>query len=377
MKVVCGECGRIYGESYHGWKCECGGALWSNDEISFCGEDIKEKEWSMWRYDKAFPVKKKEAAATFGEGMTPFLPLLWNDRQIWVKNESLMPTGSFKDRGVAVMINDLHRRGVKKVTEDSSGNAGASVAAYCALAGIECSIYIPQGTSLGKVAQAECFGARLHQVAGTRDDTAEAAQKAGGDSVYAGHNWHPAFIEGVKSIAYEIWEQNHFKAPDYIVCPIGNGSLAAGIFLGFSELMRGGEIDVLPAIYGIEAENCNTIYREFEHLSWDYEVKPTVAEGIALYRPTRTRKIAEMIRKTNGKVITVSEEEIKDALREITGKGYFIEPTSAAAFAGMTKLIREQIIDQDSQAVVIISGNGLKASAKIQEILKSDTGENS
>lgn len=215
MKYVCKICGKTYDESYEGWRCQCGHSLWLASEVNFHREDIRAYDFSMWRYDKAYPVHREDVVATFGEGMTPFVPVRWNGSTVYFKNESLMPTGSFKDRGVAMMINFIKRQGINKITEDSSGNAGAAVSAYSARAGLECNVFVPESTSQGKVAQIACFGAHLHKIPGRRDNAAEAAQSVS-DGVYAGHNWHPMFVEGVKSIAYEIWEQNGFEAPDNI-----------------------------------------------------------------------------------------------------------------------------------------------------------------
>lgn len=195
MKFICRDCNKSYGGHKAPWQCECRGALWVDADIEFHREDIRREEMTMWRYDAAFPIKKEEARITFGEGMTPLARFPWKGSEVQVKNERLMPTGSFKDRGVAMMVNYLHQSRVTRVTEDSSGNAGASVAAYCALAGMECDIFIPRGTLMGKVSQAKCFGANLHQVPGTRDDTVRAAQMAkGGVGVCAGHNWHLLFF---------------------------------------------------------------------------------------------------------------------------------------------------------------------------------------
>lgn len=369
MNYFCKKCGHKYDDNFLGWKCDCGGSLWLDREVSFNRKDIRINDFSLWRYDKAYPLKSEDLVSTFGEGMTPLSKDEWDTFAIYIKNDALMPTGSFKDRGVAMMINHLALKRVKKITEDSSGNAGASVAEYAAKAGIECNIYVPEGTSEGKVAQVKCSGASLHQIPGSRDKTALAAQ-SGIEGVYASHNWNPYFIEGVKSMAYEIWEQLGYSAPDNIVCPVGNGSIALGLFQGFQKLLYNSEVSHLPKIYGVQPHNCNTIYRKFHGQDEEFEAEPTIAEGIALKFSSKCGEVVEVIRCSKGELIEVTEEEIIKALQKISKKGYFIEPTSSAAFAGMSQLIEQKKIEKYELTVVIISGNGLKASDKILYLLK-------
>lgn len=371
MKFVCRKCGKVYDVTTELWRCECGGAFWLEREepIHFTKADIKADEFSMWRYEKAYPMKKADLKATFDEGLTPLVEETWDGAKVWFKNDSLMPTGSFKDRGVVMLINSFAAKGITKITEDSSGNAGASVASYAAKAGIECNVYVPASTSEGKVTQVIASGARLHKISGLRDRAAEAAQ-SGAEGVYASHNWNPYFIEGVKSMAYEIWEQYGFDIPDNIVCPTGNGSIPAALEQGFSELMESGEINHLPRIYGVQPENCNPIYRKFYNEPDEFEVIATIAEGIALKFSSHRDEVVEAIKKTNGKMVAVTEDEILTALKKITQKGYYIEPTSCAAFAGATKLLESGTISKNDNTVIVISGSGLKASEKIFHYLQ-------
>lgn len=364
MEYICKTCNRKYDDSFGGWRCSCGGSLWLNREVEFNRKYIHQDDFTQWRYDKAYPIKKGNLLATFGEGMTPLVKEKWDKFDIYVKNEAIMPTGSFKDRGVSMMINYLALKGVSKITEDSSGNAGASVAEYAAKAGMDCSIYVPEGTSEGKVSQVISSGAKIHQIPGPREATAQAAQSAI-DGVYASHNWNPYFIEGVKSIAYEIWEQLNFSVPDNVVVPSGNGSLPLAFEQGFKELLANGEVDRIPRIYGIQAQNCNPVYRRFHGLPEEFDAKPTIGEGIALKFSSHSGLVVKAIRESKGDMLDVTEDEILQALKEILKMGYFIEPTSATAFAGVSKLIKEEKISPNQITVVVITGNGLKASDKI------------
>lgn len=370
MKYVCRTCGRVYEEGCAEWRCACGGSLWLDREpVEFHRSDIRTEEYSMWRYEKAYPMKKAELRATLGEGLTPLTQDTWDGVPVWMKNDALMPTGSFKDRGVVLMINNMASRGIEKITEDSSGNAGAVVAIYAAKAGIACSIYVPANTSGGKVAQVIASGAALHKIPGLRERAAEAAQ-AGTEGVYASHNWNPYFVEGVKSMAYEIWEQLGFSAPDNIICPTGNGSIALGLAQGFSELLANGEVAHLPRLFPVQPENCNPIWRKFWNVDTPFEAKETVAEGIALEHPSKCREVVEAVRRSQGELVSVTEEEILTALKQACRKGYFVEPTSSAAFAGTSKLIAAGKISAGETTVIVISGNGLKAGDKIIQYLQ-------
>lgn len=369
MKYLCKHCNNTYDSSQLIWQCKCKHSLWLDYKVEFHKSDIVKNDLSMWRYDKAYPIKKGELSATFNEGLTPLARINFMDRNLLVKMDSLMPTGSFKDRGVIMVINYLKKMGVKIITEDSSGNAGASNAAYAALADIKCNIYVPKGTSSGKLAQTKLYGANIFEIDGSRDDVATAAQNSINGSCYAGHNWHPMFVQGTKSVAYEIWEQNNFNAPDNIVCSVGNGSTLIGMYLGFYELLCSGEIKKMPRLFGVQAENCNTIYRAFNNLPLNYKTSPTIAEGIALYRPSKVDEVVKMVKYTKGLMLSVTEGEIISALKTISHKGFYIEPTSAAGFAGMIKLIDENIIKKNEITAITVSGTGLKATDKILKVI--------
>ena len=197
MKFICRKCGRTYEENDKVWRCECGGYLSLEQRGIIRKEDIHADRFSMWRYDTAYPMKYEDLKVSFDEGMTPLVRAPFDGCALRIKMETLMPTGSFKDRGTVMVVNWLINHGVIHITEDSSGNAGASVAGYCALAGVDCDIYVPANTSAGKLTQMEYYGAHVHRIEGNREAVAEAAQE---DSAsYAGHNWHPLFVEGTNS----------------------------------------------------------------------------------------------------------------------------------------------------------------------------------
>ena len=363
------------------------GATYPLDRARWCGDggsylniadapglvraEIDTSKRSVWRYAKALLVDGKDAV-TLGEGWTPLIERTLYQARIHLKFEFMMPTGSFKDRGMTTLITYLKACGIDRVLEDSSGNAGASLAAYSAAAGMACRILGPQTASYPKIAQMAATGADVMTIAGSRQDVADAALRYASEIFYASHNWQPFFIEGTKTLAYELWEQLGFRAPDNIVIPLGYGSNVCGCERGFGELLRRGEIERRPRLFGVQAANCAPFYAAFTAGSdalGPTPVSPTVAEGIASSKPTRVRDVLRAVRGSGGSIVAVSEEEIVSALGVLARQGIYVEPTSAAAAAGLSQLLAQGAIAPGETTVLVLTGSGLKASEKIGELL--------
>ncbi len=368
MDFECIKCRKKYKPDDLIWQCECGGCLFYQNKALITRDDINPQLPGMWRYEKAYPLKYKDLKVTFNEGFTPLVPLGNHAYNIRIKMDSLMPTGSFKDRGTVMVVNHILNHGIKSISEDSSGNAGASVAAYCALAGIPCDIYVPEKTSSGKLTQIISYGAEIHKIKGNREAVAEAAQK--NSSNYAGHNWHPMFIEGTKSLAYELWEQNNFESPDNIIAVAGNGSTLLGIYYGLMNLLASRQITQLPRLFAVQSSNCNPIYRKYKNNFDSTPFKETIAEGIALASPNKIDPVIEAVKETNGDILSIDESDIVNALKNIIKYGFYIEPTSAAAYAGLCHLIEANVIKKDESTILIASGNGLKANLEIEKLFR-------
>ena len=333
--------------------------------------DIRNDCYSVWRYAAAIEVDDAHAVS-LGEGWTPLHSGEWRGAHTLFKLEFMMPTGSFKDRGMTVLVSYLRSRGIDRVLEDSSGNAGASLSAYAAAARMHCRILVPETASYPKIAQIAACGADVVTIRGTRQDVADAAMTMSRELFYASHNWVPFFVEGTKTLAYELWEQLGFAAPDNIVTPVGYGSNVLGCLRGFEELARRGEIAKAPRVFGVQAENCAPYYAAYlaggEALV-PTDVKPTIAEGIASSKPTRVKEVLRGVRESGGSIVAVSETEIVEALRELAAKGLYVEPTSAAAAAGLTKLLASGQVKPRERTVLVLTGTGLKASERIGELL--------
>lgn len=333
--------------------------------------DIERERYSVWRYAKALLVAEREAVS-MGEGWTPLIARQWDGLPVLMKLEFMMPTGSFKDRGMTVLVSYLKSRGISHVLEDSSGNAGASLSAYAAAAGIRCRILVPETASYPKIAQIAACGADVVTVKGSRQDVADAAMRMSREIFYASHNWQPFFIEGTKTLAYELWEQLAFRAPDNVVVPLGYGSNISGCERGFAELLRNGEIAKTPRLYGVQAANCAPYYEAYkakQNSLVPTTITPTIAEGIASSKPTRVREVLSAVRDSGGAIVAVTEDEIVAALGTLARMGLYVEPTSAAAAAGVSQLIHSGAIRRDESTVLVLTGTGLKASDRIGELL--------
>ncbi len=372
--ICCARCGLEYPSDTKIWRCTCKGELeYQNQHKDNIPppEGLALRPHSIWRYREVLPRLEDEDIVTLGEGCTPCVTAKWHGFPVWFKLDFLCPTGSYKDRGVSVMISHLKQMGVRSIVEDSSGNAGASVAAYAARAGMECTIFVPSDTSPAKLAQIRAYGAKIKAIDGTRQDVAEACQKAveedgSGKTFYASHNWNPFFLEGMKTLAYEIWEEcaRSEMMPDWVVVPAGYGSCVLGAYRGFLDLVNQGRLSQIPKLIIVQAENCAPIYHAY--LRGEARVAPvrgtgTAAEGIACSNPIRGTEVLRAARKSDGLVMAVSEEEINSAAVKLAKDGIFVEPTSAVVGAALGRLIDSGVILENDIALGILTGIGLKA----------------
>ena len=369
----CDICGQETPEESLPWRCACGGAL-SCDSGQFCFAPNPELP-GLWRYASSLPVSRPQQAVRLGEGMTPLVSRAWDygrgSAELLYKFEALNPTGSYKDRGIAVQISRLRELGLSQLIEDSSGNAGASMAAYAAAAGVACEIFVPASTSEGKCVQIAAYGARLCRVPGPREATTAAAEEAARSVYYASHNWSPYFPEGIKTYGFEIFEQLGGKVPDNIVLPCGQGSLVRGAWKAFSEIAAALGTQKMPRIFAIQSAHCSPLYTAWKNGQdgiRPFAKKATLAEGIASARPVRPRAVLDAVRKSGGAFAVASEKEVWAAFEGLARNGLYAEPTSAVAAAGATQLLQGGVIDPAACTIVLLSATGLKATDKILQL---------
>jgi threonine synthase len=354
--------GDTYPVSDRRWCGDDGSPLTLSPLVGLRPEQIDQGERSLWRYRAVLPVDA-EHRVSLGEGLTPLVTLAWGEHRVHFKLEWFNPTSSFKDRGVSVMVSHLRSQGADRVLEDSSGNGGAAVAAYAAAAGIRAKIIVPAATSAPKILQARAFGAEIELVSGSRDEVGAEAVRQSRQIPYASHNWHPMFVQGTKTIAYEIWESLGFTAPDNVVLVAGAGSQVLGCDIAFSELLAAGQIHRLPRLlvgqpehWATIADACNGVERAGRG-----ERVPTVAEGASIATPVRLPEAVAALRRCNGAAVAVPEEHIHGAVRALAARGLYAEPTSAVAAAALDHFISEGTITPDQVTVVVLTGSGLKS----------------
>ena len=326
-------------------------------------EQIDSAVRSLWRYRASLPLNV-DAPISLGEGCTPLIASTFAGSKCLFKLEWFAPTGSFKDRGTSAMLSMLRQQGVTSVLEDSSGNGGSSVAGYGAAGDMRVKVFVPDSTSPAKVAQIRAYGADVELVPGPREASEEAAIAASAQTFYASHNWHPFFLQGTKTLGYELWEDLGFNVPDNIIIPTGAGSNLLGCYIAFKELMSSGEIRKMPRLFASQPLNCAPLHASFQAGSDDYtdcDFYATAAEGTAIKRPIRLLEMLRCLRESNGATVAVGEQDIVDASLMLARQGLYVEPTSAHAAAAFSSLIQSASISESDETVIILTGTGLKA----------------
>ncbi len=339
---------------------------------------LKNSPISALKYLLLYPIINLEKIISLNEGGTPLhhcgnLSEEYKIKNLYVKNEGANPTGVFKDRGTLVEITKALEMGAKAVCVASTGNMAASVSAYCSIAKIPCYVLVPEGTPIGKLAQTLSYGARIIQVRGTYSECAklavEVSKKHGfylaGDYVFR--------LEGQKSQAYEIAEQLGWKAPDYLLCPIGCGTNLAAIWKGFVELKKLELIEKLPKLIGVQPEGCNVItkaFKEKKHTFKPIEKPNTICSAVAAGNPLDGSKVLKALYESKGTVCELTDEEVLEAEQTLAKQeAIFVEPSGALPIAAVAKMSQKGFFKKDDIVVCIATGNGLKDPKSAVKIL--------
>jgi threonine synthase len=355
------------------WRSDAGRPLWIDPGPGITRSDIDTCISSLWRYHWALPVEI-HTPISLGEGRTPLIEADWESRsRVLLKLDFLNPSGSFKDRGTSVLFSYLRQKGITSVLEDSSGNGGSSAAAYGAAGGLDVKVFAPASTSPSKISQVKAYGAKVELVPGPRSASQdEAIRQSERKGFYASHNWQPFFLQGTKTLAYEIWEDLGFHVPDNVIVPVGGGSSLLGCWLGFQELVNSSQIASMPRLFAAQPLNCSPVDARFvsgTDKPVDRPVRPTIAEGTSISRPLRLEQMIAALRKTRGGSVAVTESNIVRALGSLCDRGLFVEPTSAVAAAAFSLLLAEGRITPGEKTVVLLTGSGLKSTQTIVDLL--------
>jgi len=357
--VFCSNCGETYPNAHVPYRCSiCGGLYDFRGSFHFDPTKIDHSEPGIWRFRHTFGLSLDLVPVSLGEGNTPLVWVKAVGRNIALKCDYLNPSGSFKDRGSAVITTWLRSRGVTEVIEDSSGNAGASLAAYAARAGIKARIFIPESASGSKRRQIEAYGAQIVPIPGSRSDVTKAVRKeADSGTVYASHAYSPFNLSGYASAAYEIFEQIG-KMPGAVVVPAGQGGLLLGLARGFVALRKVLDKDTLPMIIGVQTRVCSPLWALWA--GRDREKEPatdeTLAEGVRVPDPVRGDAVCAAVLASHGFMCVVDEKEIMPARDALARLGFYVEPTSAITWATLIR-VADKLPDP---IVVFLTGSGLK-----------------
>ena len=373
-KLYCPSCGSFYPLNYTGWSCSnCGKPLTVLADIPRLTRDyFKGKGYSVWRYRDVIPVSG-DYIVSLGEGWTPIVTRRVFGLNVLFKLEYLNPTGSFKDRGSTVVVSRALSLNVKSIVEDSSGNTGLSIAAYGSIAGLKVRVYVPSDIPKAKKVMLELYGAKVIP-SGTRDNASKrAVEELGEGDYYVGHLWNPFFIEGVKSIAYEVCEQLEWEPPETIIVPIASGTLILGFYKGFKELYSQKLIDTIPRFIGVQVEGYTPVYNEFYGEQYRGGIS-RLADALRVSKPPRLKEIVSVLRETRGEVIVVSDSEIVESLKHLVKMGFLVEPSSATVLAALRKALNQKIIDRGEKILLPLTGSGLKMATQLYSLIYGSGG---
>ncbi|NYZ79774.1 threonine synthase [Candidatus Micrarchaeota archaeon] len=347
----CSKCGTEY--SAVQYACgKCGSVL-------LC--DYEQRSWlpigfGVWRYQSMIPVQR---SISLNEGGTPLVKRRDTNDNVYLKLEGDNPTGSFKDRGTTVVVSNAFNRKFKRATVASTGNMGASVAAYCAYANIHAKVFIPKDVTQEKIAQIGAYGAELVKVKGTFYDAVQASIREVRDNrtYLAATGLNPYFLEGVKTIGFELFEQMR-GVPDKIIVPMGSGGMITAIYKAFLELKKLKRIKTLPQMVGVQATGCSPIATAWEKGSAIVPVHnpKTIASAIMVKVPYNGYTAIDAVNHSKGECVRVNDHQIIQAIKELGREGVFAEPAAAASLAGLKKID----YSKDEKIALIISGSGLK-----------------
>ncbi len=350
----CKECGALAGPL--DWRCgECGGSLDLVNLPAFDPSAIDSGDFSLWRYRAMLPVERR---FSLGEGLTPLVSAELDGIHFYAKLEYLNPTGSFKDRGTTTVLNHLAAHGATEVIDNSSGNAGASLAAYASSAGMSATVFVPAATAVeSKKRLIRSFGGAIIE---SHDYLAE-VYAAAEETTYASHAWSPYFVLGQQTAAWETWEQLGRRAPAAVATPVGHGGLFLGFYRGFKALYAAGFIERVPRMIAVQSAGVDPVVRGWETQSESPpQIEPgsSVADGILVDTPVRGEQILRALYDTEGFALRVEDPAIEAAQQRMQARGFMIEATSAVTAAALTR-IRERIGDE-AELVIAFTGSGLK-----------------
>lgn len=376
-KLECTRCKASYSPDQPHNLCTCGAPLFARYKLSEIKENLKREDIAkrppdLWRYQELLPITEKKERISLGEGFTPLIPAENLGRRLgleklWIKDESLNPTGSFKARGMSVAISMAKKLGIKEVCLPSAGNAAGAAAAYSARANIKAFVFMPQDSDPSFVLECQSFGAQVELIDGVITDCAEIMLKR-----KKGKNWfdlstlkEPYRVEGKKTMGCELAEQLGWELPNWIIYPTGGGTGIIGMWKAFEELENLGWVKgKKPRLVSVQSQGCAPLVKAFKQgkeFAEEWKNPQTIASGIRVPKAIGDFLILKALRESEGTAIAVPDEEILYSVKEIAQtEGILPCPEGAATLAALKRLKEENKIKPDEKIVLFNTGTGLK-----------------
>ncbi len=377
--LECPNCKEIFtSEEVQSFCQDCHSPILARYDLSSAKENIDRDELSrrpqrMWRWHELLPVENLAHLSSLGEGDTPLLAInaiksLQYNENIWIKDESLNPTASFKARGLSAAVSKAHEFGLKQLAIPTAGNAGSALAAYASRAGIKSATIMPSDTPQAIINECKLYGAEVTLVDGLISDCADIVTELteSGDWFSVSTFREPYRLEGKKTLGFEIAEQFDWQLPDFIIYPTGGGTGLVGMWKAFKELQALGwlESQILPKMIAVQSDGCAPVVKAFnsgaQHCEF-WENAETFAGGIRVPISLADRLILKILRESGGVAVAVSDEEMRIAQHELAGQaGIFSSPEGAATLAAVKTLLANGTIQPDESVVLFVTASGVK-----------------
>ena len=374
--VECSRCGRTYSPDVLLTVCgECGGALLFRYDLArfadeFSLKDAERREDTFWKFIELLPLSSPKSVISLGEPYTPLLKLPEDFskpfRNLYVKDDGRLPTGTFKARGMSVAVSKLKELGVKRVAIPSAGNAAAALSAYGMKAGIEVYAFMPRDVPENILKECAFLGAKVYLVDGLINDAAAIVGRLSKKYSWfdVSTNKQPYRFEGYKAMAFELTEQFHWDPPDLIFFPTGGGEGVIGLWKGFKELTELGWVDKTPRLVVVQSSGCAPFVEAYKRgeteIKEPWENAETIAAGLRVPKPYASYLTLKAVEETSGMAVAVDDEEILSSMKSLFRLGIYACPEAAATLAALNKVYEEGELDGDEKTLLYLTGNAMK-----------------
>jgi len=378
VDLQCSRCEARYSADQIQNLCVCGAPLLARYDLQRISRDVSRDEFSyrahsLWRFKELLPVRNPENIVTLHEGFSPLISsnVLGESiglKQLYFKDESVNPTGSFKARGLGVAVSKAKELGIEEIALPTAGNAGGAAAAYAARAGMKCHVFMPQDTPPIFAEECKAYGADVRMVDGFITTAGSLMM-----SELREKGWfnvstlkEPYRVEGKKTILYELAQQFNWDLPDTILFPTGGGTGIVGAWKAMQELRSLGWISrsKMPRLFAVQAAGCAPIVEAYEKgadSAGEIENPHTFASGLRVPKAVGDFLVLRAVRESGGAAVSVSDESIRDAWMEMARReGFYVAPEAAAAWAALKDLLRNDIVHKSDRIVIVVTGSGLK-----------------